>query len=102
VAQGQADAAVIRAKGEADARLISADAESKALAQIAAALKDRPELLSYQYIIKLAPNTSVMVLPSNTPFLYNLPGLNLPNTNVPSATPVVPTPAPSVVPTPAP
>jgi regulator of protease activity HflC (stomatin/prohibitin superfamily) len=102
VAQGQADAAVIRAKGEADARLISADAESKALAQIAAALKDRPELLSYQYIIKLAPNTSVMVLPSNTPFLYNLPGLNLPNTNVPSATPVVPTPAPTVVPTPVP
>ncbi len=104
VAQGQADAAVIRAKGDADARLIQADAEAKALAMIAAALKDNPDLLSYQYITKLAPNTSVMILPSNTPFLYNLPGLTgLPTTTVDApgtgTTTVVPTPAPTAVPT---
>jgi regulator of protease activity HflC (stomatin/prohibitin superfamily) len=103
VAQGAADSAVIRAKGEADARLIQADAEAKALALIAAALKDNPDLLSYQYITKLAPNTSVMLLPSNAPFLYNLPGLSQPTTGTPTTdTPIVPTAAPTLAPTPAP
>ncbi len=69
VAQGAADAVVIRAKGDADARLIQAEAESKALGMLAAALKDNPDLLSYQYISKLAPNTQVMLLPNNAPFL---------------------------------
>jgi regulator of protease activity HflC (stomatin/prohibitin superfamily) len=101
IAQGQADASVIRAKGDADARVIQADAEAKALNLIASALKDNPDLLSYQYITKLAPNTQVMLLPSNAPFLYSLPGLNTPvTTDVPL--PTVPVPVPTTVPTPAP
>lgn len=75
VAQGQADAIVIRAKGDAESRLISADAEAKSLELIAKALKDRPELLNYQYINRLAPNTQVMLLPSNAPFLFSLPNI---------------------------
>jgi len=82
VAQGQADAIVIRAKGDAESRLISADAEAKSLELIAKALKDRPELLNYQYINRLAPNTQVMLLPSNAPYLFNLPNL----TPTPAAT----------------
>jgi len=105
VAQGAADAAVIRAKGDADARLIQADAEAKALLLIAGALKDNNALLQYQYITKLAPNTSVMLLPSNAPFLFNLPniggdtGLTQPTTT--PVTPAVPTPTlqPTLVPT---
>ena len=93
VAQGLADASVIRAKGEAEARLIAADAEAKSLNLIALALKDKPELLTYQYVIKLAPNTQVMLLPSNAPVLLNLPGLQ----NIPT-----PTPSPTPVPTPKP
>jgi regulator of protease activity HflC (stomatin/prohibitin superfamily) len=77
VAQGQADAVVIRAKADAESRLISAEAEAKSLQLIAAALKDRPELLNYQYINKLSPNTQVMLLPSNAPYLFNLPDLTL-------------------------
>jgi len=110
VAQGAADAAVIRAKGDADARLIQADAEAKALLLIAGALKDNNALLQYQYITKLAPNTSVMLLPSNAPFLFNLPNVGgdtgltgLPSVTVTPATPATPAPTtPAVQPTPAP
>ncbi len=100
VAQGVADAAVIRAKGEADARVIQAEAEAKALGMLAAALKDNPDLLSYQYITKLAPNTQVMLLPSSSPFLYTLPNLgNLTTVTTPTTTPTTqPTPAPTTTP----
>ncbi len=100
VAQGVADAAVIRAKGDADARLIQAEAEAKALNMLAAALKDNPDLLSYQYITKLAPNTQVMLLPSNSPFLYSLPNLgSLTNVPQPTTTPTTPTTLPTPAPT---
>ncbi|HKZ55274.1 MAG TPA: prohibitin family protein [Anaerolineales bacterium] len=91
VAQGQADAAVIAAQGRAEARLIEAEAEAKALALIAAALRDNPEVLTFEYIQKLAPGIQVMLVPNNAPFLLPLPAL----------TPT-PTPAPSSAPTPAP
>lgn len=83
IAQGQADAAVIAAQGAADARLIQAEAEAKALQLIADALKDSPDLLTYQYISKLAPNIQVMLVPSDNPYLLPLPSLT------PSA-PVIP------------
>lgn len=73
VAQGQADAAVIAAQGAAQARLIEADAEAKALELIAAALADNPNLLTYQYISKLAPNIQVMLVPNDMPYLLPLP-----------------------------
>lgn len=86
-AQGQADAAVFRAQGEAKSRLIQAEAEAKALEMIAAVLKENPNLLSYQYISKLAPNISVMLLPSGSPFLIPLPdaqgNVTLPETITP-------------------
>jgi regulator of protease activity HflC (stomatin/prohibitin superfamily) len=72
-ATGLADAVVIRAKGEAEARLISAEAEAKSLVLIAESLKDRPELLTYQYITKLSPNIQALLLPSNSPFIFPLP-----------------------------
>jgi regulator of protease activity HflC (stomatin/prohibitin superfamily) len=73
VAQGQADAAVIAATGAAKARLIQAEAEAKANELIAASLVGHPELLTYLYISKLAPNIQVMLLPSGSPFLFPLP-----------------------------
>jgi len=75
VAQGQADAAVIAAQGRADARIIEAEAEARALELIAAAIRDNPELLTYQYIQKLAPGIQVMLVPSDNPFLLPLPTL---------------------------
>jgi regulator of protease activity HflC (stomatin/prohibitin superfamily) len=75
VAEGLADAAVIQAKGRADARIIEAQAEKTALELIASALKDNPDLLTFEYIQKLAPGIQVMLVPSGSPFLLPLPEL---------------------------
>lgn len=78
VAQGQADSVVIQAKGAAEARLIQAQAEAKALEYISLILKDNPNLLTYQYITKLAPDIKVMLLPNGSPFLFPLPDITTP------------------------
>ena len=76
MAHGQADAAVIAAQGEAQAILLKAQAQAQANDVLAKSLS--PELLTYTYINKLAPNVQVMYLPSGTPLL------------LPSVTPVTP------------
>jgi regulator of protease activity HflC (stomatin/prohibitin superfamily) len=72
-AEGDAGALKINAQAQADARLIQAEAEAQALEMIAAALKNNSDLLTYQYITKLAPNVQVMYLPSGQPYLIPLP-----------------------------
>jgi regulator of protease activity HflC (stomatin/prohibitin superfamily) len=74
-AQGLADAAVIAAKGDAQARVIQAQAEAQALKLIADALANNPELITYQYVQKLAPGVQVMLVPNNNPLLLPLPTL---------------------------
>lgn len=81
-AQGAADASVIRAKGEAEARIIEAQAEAQSLNLIAQALQSNPNLLTYQYITKLSPTVQTMFLPSNAPFVFQLPNSGL-NTTTP-------------------
>ncbi len=76
VAKGLADAAVTKAQGEADARLIQAEAEAKALQMIADVIKQNPDILTYQYITKLSPNVQVMLVPSESPFLFTIPGMD--------------------------
>jgi len=72
-AKGQAESAVIAAEGAAKARMIEAQAEADALKLIQDAIANNPELLTYQYINKLAPNIQAMLLPSNAPFVFTLP-----------------------------
>jgi len=91
-AQGQADAAVIRAQGDANARLINAEAEAKALELLANALRDNPEMITYQYVTKLAPGIQVMLVPNDTPYLLPLPTLE------PSPVPFNPSPEPTTTP----
>jgi regulator of protease activity HflC (stomatin/prohibitin superfamily) len=74
VAQGSADAAVIASKGAAEARVIQAQAEAQSLELISKALAANPNLLTYQYITKLSPTIQTMLLPSNAPFVFQLPG----------------------------
>jgi regulator of protease activity HflC (stomatin/prohibitin superfamily) len=95
VAQGQADAVVINSRGKADARLIEAEAEAKSLDLLNAAIQDNPDLLTYNYINKLAPGIQVMLVPSNSPYLLPLPEIG------PSSV-AGPTPAPTAAPTPTP
>ena len=107
-AQGQADSVVIRAEGdarsllirvqaEADARLIQAEAEATALRMLAEAIKDSPDILTLQYINKLAPNITVMLLPADNPFLFPLPQIGPPVVETPTVTPTA---IPTVEPTP--
>jgi regulator of protease activity HflC (stomatin/prohibitin superfamily) len=71
VAQGTADAAVISAKGAADARVIQAQAEAQANTVLTQSLT--PQLLQYQYIIKLAPGVQTIFVPSGNQFILPLP-----------------------------
>jgi regulator of protease activity HflC (stomatin/prohibitin superfamily) len=80
-AQGQADAVVIAAQGEAQAIQIKAQAQAQAWAALAEVLKNNPDLLTYEYIQKIAPNIQVMYLPSGTPLL--LPSSNILPTSTP-------------------
>jgi regulator of protease activity HflC (stomatin/prohibitin superfamily) len=108
IAQGDADAAAIRADGEAraliiqakaqaESRLIQAQAEAEALKLLAEAIADNPDVLTLQYIDKLAPNISVMLLPADNPFLFPLPEIGPP---APETTTVTATPEPTPEPTP--
>lgn len=71
IAQGQADAAVIAAKGAAEARLIQAEAEAEANRLIAQSIT--PELVQYQYVLKLAPGVTTIFIPSGNQFILPLP-----------------------------
>ena len=85
VAQGQADATVISAQGAAEAQIIQAEAQAKANELIGESLQQNPEILQYQYILKLAPGVQTIFIPSGNQFI-----LPLPNTTSAPA-PVVPT-----------
>jgi regulator of protease activity HflC (stomatin/prohibitin superfamily) len=74
-AKGQKEAAIINAEGQAQARLIQVKAEADALNQLNAVLAGHPELLTYQYITKLSPTIQTMLLPSGSPFIFQLPSL---------------------------
>jgi regulator of protease activity HflC (stomatin/prohibitin superfamily) len=76
VAEGEAASLIINAEGRAEARLIEAEAEAKALELIADALRDNPEVLTFEYIQKLADQIKVMLVPNDNPFLLPLPSLD--------------------------
>ena len=92
-AQQEADQLRAKAQGEADAAVTKAKGDAEALRQIAAALKDNPDLLTYTYIQKLAPNVGLILLPSggSNPFILDLSSLQaqLP-TPVPAITSTLP------------
>jgi regulator of protease activity HflC (stomatin/prohibitin superfamily) len=88
VAQGQADAAVISAKGAAEARVIQAEAEAKANQLLAASLS--PELVQYQYILKLSPGVQTIFVPSGNQFILPLPGSAETPTTTTTAPPTTP------------
>jgi regulator of protease activity HflC (stomatin/prohibitin superfamily) len=73
--KGEADAVVLRATGDSQAAVTRAEGDAKALELIAAALKTNPDLLTYTYIQKLAPNVGLIMLPAgngSNPFILNL------------------------------
>lgn len=92
VAQGQADAAVIAAQGAAEAQIIQAEAQAQANELIGQSLQQNPEILQYQYILKLAPGVQTIFIPSGNQFILPLP--NTSTGTAPTPIPTVPTTTP--------
>ncbi|MEM7125880.1 MAG: SPFH domain-containing protein [Chloroflexota bacterium] len=66
----------ILAQGEADAAIIRATGRSESFKLIGEALAQNEELVTYHYVEKLAPNVRVMLVPSESPFILPLPSLD--------------------------
>ena len=90
VAQGQADAAVIAAQGAAEAQIIQAEAQAKANELIGQSLQQNPEILQYQYILKLAPGVQTIFIPSGNQFILPLPNTSTVPTPIPTPPPTTP------------
>lgn len=88
IAQGQADAAVIAAQGAAEAQIIQAQAQAEANELIGQSLQQNPEILQYQYILKLAPGVQTIFIPSGNQFILPLPNTTVtPASGAPPPTP---------------
>ena len=88
LAQGRADQVRFLAQAEADAILLKAEAEAEALRLLAEALEQSPDLLSYRYIDKIAPNIRVMLLPSDSPYILPLNEMSLSDEMITTPTPI--------------
>jgi regulator of protease activity HflC (stomatin/prohibitin superfamily) len=93
LAAGEADRIVKIADAEAEAVIIKAQAETEALKLIAEALAQRPDLITYRYVDKLAPGIRVMLVPSNAPYILPLPSLEAETPGTPTPAVALPTPA---------
>ncbi|HRE49001.1 MAG TPA: prohibitin family protein [Aggregatilineales bacterium] len=71
-ARGAANAVIEKARGDAESIRVNAKAEAEALALINEQLSKNPILVQWRYIEKLSPNVSLVLLPSNSPFLFDL------------------------------
>ncbi len=71
-ASGRADAAEQAARGRANARLIEAAAEAEALRVISDQIAANPNLIQYLYVANLSDNVSFALLPSDSPFIFNV------------------------------
>ena len=72
----------INALAIAEARLIQATAEAEALQLLADAIESNPDILTLEYIQKLAPGIQVMLVTSDNPFLLPLPELQSQGTGI--------------------
>ena len=73
--RGKAQSEIEEAKGYAEAAVIKAEADAKSLELIAKALSNNPDLLTYEYIQKLAPNVKVLMLPNSGDYILPLPSV---------------------------
>jgi regulator of protease activity HflC (stomatin/prohibitin superfamily) len=62
------------AEGDKEAAIIRAEGEAAALKLVRTALQADPSLLTYRYVEKLSPNVQVIMLPSGAPFILDPKG----------------------------
>lgn len=65
----KADQKVAKARGDAESILVAAEKQAEANLKISGSIT--PELIQYMYVTKLAEKLSVIMLPSNQPFLLD-------------------------------
>ncbi len=68
----EAERKQVEAEGIKQAAIIKAQGEAESLRLVSQALSENPNLLTYRYIDKLAPNIQAMILPSSNPFILDL------------------------------
>ncbi|MBI5958459.1 MAG: prohibitin family protein [Chloroflexi bacterium] len=68
----EADQARALARGEADAAKIRAEGETEALRLINEQLSQNPLLLQWRYVENLSDNVEIILIPSNSPYLFDL------------------------------
>jgi len=75
--RSEAERKKIEAEGVKQRSIVEAQGEAEALRLINEQIAENPNLLSYRYIEKLAPNVSVMMLPSGgqTPLILDMKAL---------------------------
>jgi regulator of protease activity HflC (stomatin/prohibitin superfamily) len=71
----EAEQAREEARGKADAARIEAEGEADALQLINAQLSQNPALIQWRYIENLSDNVQLILLPSSSPFLFDLQSL---------------------------
>lgn len=87
-AKGDAQSNIERARGDAEAIVLRADAEAKALDAISKQLAANPALIQWRYIEKLAADIKLILVPSSSPYLFDLNSLqNQAGTTSATATP---------------
>ncbi|MDL1902130.1 prohibitin family protein [Anaerolineae bacterium CFX9] len=78
-ARGQRDATIARAEGDAQSIILRAQAEAEALRLVSEQIAANPILIQYQYIQNLSDNVRLMMVPSNSPFLFDFASLGVAN-----------------------
>jgi regulator of protease activity HflC (stomatin/prohibitin superfamily) len=73
--QQEAEQARAVAQGEADASRIRAEGEAAALQLINEQLSQNPALLQWRYIESLGDDVRLIIIPSNSPFLFDMEAL---------------------------
>lgn len=71
-AEGQRDAAIARAEGDAQSIILRAQAQAEALRLVSEQIAANPALIQYEYVQQLSDNVRLVMVPSNSPFLFDL------------------------------
>jgi regulator of protease activity HflC (stomatin/prohibitin superfamily) len=99
-AEGRANAVIAAAQGDAQSVEINAKAQAEALRLVSEQIAANPSLIQYEYVQKLSDKVQLILMPSNSPFLFDLAQLAQanPNLTIPGTAPdttATPTPTPT-------
>ncbi|MBA3871187.1 MAG: prohibitin family protein [Chloroflexota bacterium] len=81
-AEGRANAVIAAANGDAQSVQINAKAQAEALRLVSEQIAANPSLIQYEYVQKLSDKVQLILMPSNSPFLFDLASLAKANPNL--------------------